>query len=152
MARHVWSLLCSRSVVDGQTNLLSIFDVVEEVQAAVVTPAGTPAPESVPINFNLVSLWERSIPEVPEENETCQVRIISPTGKELGRTEQVFSMIGPHSRSRVTIAIRGLPAKENGRYEVQVFERSGARWKKVAAIPLIVTVTHSEQAGPQMPS
>ena len=81
MIDHVWSILCTKAVIDKDTNLLTLVDTIEEftIEAAGVlktTPEGVevipsaevPAEQlpTIPVTFEIVSLWVRRNPDEPE--------------------------------------------------------------------------------------
>jgi|GEM_PF-4752138 len=57
MARHMWTIMCSKSSIDRQTNNLSLFDIIEKIDVAVVAQVDQII---VPIPFHLVTMWVRS--------------------------------------------------------------------------------------------
>ncbi len=149
MASHLWSLMCRQATIDSRTQSLSILDVYDDVHAHATVPPGSPIPDkfAVLLDLTLVSVWERSNPATPESKVTFQVRIASPSKKELGRMEQVYSMEGPHLRNRNIIAIR-LGVEESGRYEFHIEERKGGRWRPVVIVPINVNLTIGQAVDP----
>src|SRR5262245_60174861 len=79
MAKHVWSVLCYKGVVDQFTNQVSLLDVTETVVVKLLEPVpqATDAETNdvrLPMNLHLVTLWIRSNLAVPEE---CDTRVRS---------------------------------------------------------------------------
>jgi len=72
---HIWSVLCSNSSVDIDTNSLSIFNVVEQLNIQSIpkvvslhnnnsSPKEAGQESSViPVTFEIVSLFQRQDPE-----------------------------------------------------------------------------------------
>src|SRR6266478_3361765 len=147
MARHLWSLLCEKTVIEAGTQSLSIINVYEDIQAKVVVPDGAIIPEDpkVPLALTVVSVWERSNLNVEEEKESFRIRIVDPNGKELGINEQVFSMTGPHFRARAILNIPGMPVSVSGRYLFEVQGRKGKRWNVETQLPLTVNISVGHQ-------
>jgi hypothetical protein len=155
MARHLWSLLCERTVLEAGTQSLSIFNVYEELNAQAVLPNNAPIPDTpaIPLALTVVSVWERSNLNVEEEKESFRVRIIDPNGKELATTEQVFSMVGPHTRTRAILRIPALHVHLSGRYLFEVEgRRGGSKWHIEASLPLLVNISITQQPKPGKPS
>lgn len=148
MANHVWTLVCTKAVIDQQSQNLSIHDVIDEMTVEITTKEKVPDDFVVPVPFVIVSVWERSQMDVPEDKESCQFRIVNPKGKELSNFEQVFSMLGPHVRSRVIVNVQGMPMQGAGRYEIQVLGKKGTRWQKVATVPLVLKFNVKEPLPP----
>ncbi len=74
MIDHVWSVLCRRSSIDRETNNISLFDVVEQLQLF----EGSEVPSSVAGPFEIVSLWTRSAE--PTRGE-AQISLRGPSGR-----------------------------------------------------------------------
>ena len=146
MARHIWTVLCTKASIDSQDQSLSIHQVLEEVQATITLAPGQEPPGklAVGVPVTVLSLWERSNLAVPEVKETVQLRIIDPDGKELARSDQVISMAGAHIRFRAIVNVNPLVAHREGRYEFHVFASRGRRWAKVASVPLVVKISLTE--------
>jgi hypothetical protein len=114
-----------------------------------------PIPESpaVPLALTIVSVWERSNLNVEEEKESFRVRIIDPNGKELATNEQVFSMVGSHTRARAILKIPGMPIRLSGRYLFEVEgRRGGKKWHVEAVLPLVVNISITHQPKASKPS
>jgi hypothetical protein len=155
MARHVWSLLCEKTVLEAGTQSLSILNVYEEINVQTILASDVKIPDTpvVPLPLTIVSVWERSNLNVEEEKESFRVRITDPNGKELGTNEQVFSMIGPHTRTRAILRIPGMPIHLSGRYVFEVEgKRGGKKWHVEAVLPLVVNISITQQAKAGKPS
>jgi hypothetical protein len=143
MATHVWSLLCRQPIVDAFTHTLTIVDVLEEIQIAIVRAGNASKTDLLPVptfDFVLVSLWIRSDDSI-EEDARLRARIIAPSGKIIGTTEQAYSL-KEHQRARNLLHARGVPAPESGRYTIEVqVPVSGGRWRTVSRLPLDVKLT-----------
>lgn len=143
MATHVWSLLCRQPIVDAFTHALTIVDVLEEIQISIVRAGNASQTDVLPVptfDFVLVSLWIRSDGSV-EEDARLRARIVAPSGKTIGTTEQAYSL-KEHQRARNLLHARGVPAPESGRYTIEVqVPMSGGRWRTVSRLPLDVKLT-----------
>ena len=144
MAKHIWTVVCESAAADGADGVLSIWRILEELSAQIMIPHGQPLPDKtppIPLTITIVSLWERSTPDVEEKDEPFRVRVVDPAGKELFRRDQNMTLAGPHLRMRAMQKIAGLPLSEPGRYEIQILGKHGNRWAKVAAIPVQVKIS-----------
>ena len=57
---HVWSVLCEKSVIDSETNNLSLTNILEEIQISLKEKGIIDSSEkTVPINFELVTMWRK---------------------------------------------------------------------------------------------
>ncbi len=133
MIEHIWSILCSRSVIDYETNNVSIQDVVEQI-----TINGEPVDNGfLPFPFELITLWGRK-----DNHETAKgiekVTFITPSGKTDVISEAEIDLINVE-RHRQRVKFPGIPISEAGKYYFKVELKNGSNdWKEVAAIPLVV--------------
>jgi len=146
MARHIWSVLCSRMVVDEESHTVSLIDAMEQLTIT-LSPDKAEIPENtmVPVTMRLVSMFIRNDPEKPEPPETVRFEIHSPKGKTIGHAE-LNSILEKAIRCRLFLNIQGLPWCGEGLYHFLVRQRRGKKpkWVTVAKVPLQVTVKIGE--------
>lgn len=141
MARHVFSVLCRRSITDQGSNLLSIVDVLDGITVAPSEPEdGTRknAPATLALDASFVSQFTRSELNKAEELDV-RVQLMGPTGKKLGGTSTPIDLTR-FQNYRMSTKFERLPFVGPGRYEFKVQLQEGKRWRTVASIPLAVTV------------
>lgn len=148
MIRHIWSVLCSQSVIDVQSNNTSLFNVIE--QLAVVMKKSKAPEEKVPvlpISLDLVTLWERGDLDQGGDKGQATVDIIDPTGKRLGG-QDINVDVSVARRCRTKLTFMGLPITTSGRYIVRVSIREGAEVQPrvVTEIPIEVNVAYESAA------
>ena len=135
MIALVWSVLCSRPIVDGETNNISLIDVVEEAH---IQTAGLPG--ALPIQLTLVSLWAREHPDQPERARGF-IQFCDPAGAVQGDISSEIDLTA-HTRFRQIVRFVGLPISTVGVHWFNVFveiEQAGAVTRnQVARIPLDV--------------
>ena len=85
MIRHVWSVLCEKSIIDRDTNNISL-DVLERV--AMTLQGSREDRVLVPTPIRLVSLWQHD--GESSEPGRARVRVLGPGGDELGKMEFDF--------------------------------------------------------------
>lgn len=142
MAKHIWSIICTNSIINRDSNNVTLIEAVEEMQFG---PAPTPADLGdngyvmIPIAVQLVTLWERSNLS-DEERFLSRLRIFDPSGRSLTPTETQREWNLEKQRIRTTIRLMSLPFSESGRYEFLLESKAidGARWKRSAALPLLL--------------
>ena len=143
MIDHVWTVLCTRSIIDKNTNNISLLEVLEEVVAAGEAPTEDRVPE-LPINAQLVTLWARRESSQPTRGR-ARVTFESPSHKLLFQREYAIDLT-THSRTRKRALINGLPVPGSGWYHFKVEVRDeGDTWREVARVPLEVEIrfTHT---------
>jgi hypothetical protein len=146
MVDHIWTVFCTRSVIDKGSNNISLFEVLEKISVVGEVQGGKDNKEAtpvIPVNAHLVTLWARENPSVPEKG---RARIIfeSPSQKPLFKTNYEINLTsGLRTRTRGNIS--ALPVPESGwyRFSVELSTGSGS-WQKVASVPLEVEVELKE--------
>lgn len=144
MAKHQWSVICNKALVDRFTNNLSIVDVVEEVNFTIqrTSKAEEATLPVVSVDFTVVSLWHRSEFATAEEGK-ARIRLLSPSGKPLAQdSELAIELTGDKLRTRNILNCRGVPLRESGEHRVQVQQlQKNGRWKTETVIPIPVRLT-----------
>ena len=136
MADHVFSALCSRCLVDSDSNNLTLVEVTERL-----TLNKRPEPPqdrgivALTVNLVLVTVWIRSDINVPESPEVRAI-LKGPNGK-TATARGLTLQLREYVRFRVRIQIPTLPFAGFGFYKfvVQKKTKSG-RWSGVATVPL----------------
>lgn len=118
----IWSVLCRSSSTDTESNNVSLFNVVEQL--------GVPAAADgnvVPIDFELVSLFQRDDPTEPQI-EDAELTIRDPSGTVIGTFNLVADMNNT-LRSRVRLTSRAFRVSGEGIYwfEMTVNGESAAK-------------------------
>jgi hypothetical protein len=134
MIHHAWSVLCSRSSIDNESNVISLFDVIEEVnvQGAIDAPGVIPGP------FDLISLWSRDKPDAPAQGE-ARWTLITPSGSpSIQNTVSVD--LTQYQRLRSRARLSGIPIDAPGQYwfKCELQQPGSAEWVEVARLPLQV--------------
>lgn len=132
MINHVWTVACSRAVIDAESNNMSLQNVIEQINIVEeLQPDGM-----VNIPFEIVTLWARAEPDVPGRGKS-RITFLSPSGKALGSTASEVDL-SKHERSRARLKFQGIPIREPGRYIFRVELQDEGAWHQVAIIPLQV--------------
>ncbi|MGC2831922.1 MAG: hypothetical protein WB994_19950 [Candidatus Acidiferrum sp.] len=134
MIDHIWSLLCGKSSTDRETNNLSLFDVIEQIN--LLGPVPEPGQQTLlPMPFELISLWSRSDPTHAEES-TARIKLLAPNSVEL-LTQEFPINLNPVIRLRTQMKSLAFPLSGPGRYTFTVeIRRAEANWEIVARIPV----------------
>ena len=133
MLEHIWSVLCSRSVIDSETNNVSIQDIIEQI-----TINAEPVENGfLPFPMELITLWGREESNEPTKG-TERVTFVTPSGKTKVISEAEIDLTTVE-RNRHRVRFAGLPVGETGKYYFRVELKNGNNeWKQVSAIPLKV--------------
>jgi hypothetical protein len=131
---HIWTILCNSTSVDRDTNMLSIFNILEQIRFSGEFPLEETQRILLNIPFQVVTLWE---PSGDNETEVSKAKLcfISPKGEML--SEEEYDVVFEQSQKfRRIIRMFGIPYVENGTYHFEVRVSDGITWKAVASTPL----------------
>lgn len=149
MITHVWTVVCSHSVIDQDSRNVSLFNVIELVRTPEpVVEEGEEEP-IVPLQFDIVSLWVRMNIDTPSQGRARFV-LETPSGKEilpsLKSVELDVDLGGAHQRARTRLKVSGLPVPEAGRYwlHTQLQIDSEDEWRNVAKTPLQIVFASAD--------
>lgn len=138
MIDHVWTVLCSKSAIDIESNNVSILDVIEQISIP-----GEPKPDGVlPMSFEIISLWIRSEPAKPEQGIE-RIIFVTPSHKSSIVTEIPIELLEAE-RQRNRVKFSGLPISEEGRHYFNIeYKLDEQEWIKTASIPLTIHFEHN---------
>lgn len=151
MAELHWAILCHRGIVDRFSNVLSIIEVVNEINLAKMnheSPDESQEASGMAINCHLVTLWSRSDPDEPEEFWQ-RVTITTPDGEEHSAPgDRLLGDLLDHKRTRLLTGIRVIPYRGSGMYFFNVLcaEDKGAGGELAGRVPVEVKVTEGSSA------
>jgi hypothetical protein len=154
MIRHVWSVLCAKSVTDNVTNNISLIDVVEQIAAV---PPTNPPPQGtgmIPLPLEIVSLWARENPLVAARGR-ARVDLVAPDGSRQASFEFEIDL-SKFERLRTQGKMNGVPVVGAGRYSfiVSLQQEHQDPWIEVARVPLqmVLGANPAESPAPPKPS
>jgi hypothetical protein len=138
----IWAILCQNSAVDRDTNNLSLFNVVEELTVPARPPAGSPG-QQLPAGalqqplFQLVVLWTRSDPDVPEQGRG-RIQVLLPDGS-LAMRQEFEVVLTQYLRVRFRSNIPELPVGGEGVYRFLIDGKAAdSEWSQLFELPLSV--------------
>lgn len=141
MIKHIWTVVCSKSTIDKDTNNISLNDVLERLD--VVVSKNTLEKKqsvSIPINFEIVSLFQRD-KMGREESFDMKIKVKDPKDNKIRKTLSAkITFQAQFLRMRSRTRIRGFNLTVSGNYIFEVSMRNNGEktFKKVAEIPLEV--------------
>lgn len=134
MIKHIWSLVCQKSVIDSETNNLNIHDVLERIEAEMLSPVPNDGSIKLPITIEVVSYWFREQAK-KDEKRIVEVCILSPQNAVLNNIDQEIPLTQGMDRLRSRLRIQGVPITTSGTYKVILREKGGAA-EVIAEIPI----------------
>lgn len=144
MIDHVWTVVCSRAVIDRESNNVSLQNIIDQINIR-----GEPIPDSVvAVQVEVMTSWVRADFDVPSQ-ATTRLTFLSPSGNVLGSFESDIDL-SEYERFRARAKFGGLPMPEPGRYtfRMELKNKGGSEWHEVATIPLKI-VFGSPETGPE---
>lgn len=147
--RHIWSVLCQRTIIDKMSNKLTLFDILEQVtidrsQFEEVSKKNTIIPVSA--HVALVTMWYKS--DNLGKKAKARIRIISPQGKILKEEIPELKFKKDKKRLRFIAHMRELPISKAGEYTftTEIKEDGMKRFEKCAKVPLDVKIANFNQS------
>lgn len=141
--KNVWSVVCKNSIIDGETNSLSLLETLDEITVNYKEEIDWKAVKMLPISFHIVTLW------FDENNKkdrkfVLSVDIIDPKGKVLNTFNQDCVIPKNSIRLRATSKINGFGFTDKGTYLVTVKYKQAGKFIQVAEIPVSVHLKKQE--------
>lgn len=135
MIEHIWTVLCTRSIVATDSNNVSLIEVVEQIALK-----DAAFPTEISINLDLVTLWTRAPVDQPSQGR-ARVVLANPSHKELRSTEYSVNL-SEVERHRTTLRLHGLPVEQVGYHYlfVQLQQEGDSNWETVVKIPLKIAL------------
>ena len=118
--KNLWTIICSKSVVDSTSNQLSLFDCIDEITVNFSNAEDIKKPiKNIPINFEIVSLWLNENISLVRKLDFV-IEIIDPEGKTLKVIEKEAIFEKNKKRLRTIMKISGLSITTEGKYLFRV--------------------------------
>jgi hypothetical protein len=149
VAEHVWSVACRTSLIDPNTQLISLIEVAEKItlqsdRGKVDVQIGLAQERSnkgvvTPIQMQIVSWWVRSNYDQPESAEG-RISLIDPAGSRLFEQPLPIDLLSVTAR-RFTVNLDQFPLTALGLYWFLVEQKhlsksKKPRWTTETRIPL----------------
>ena len=156
--RVIWALLCKNTIVDRDTNNVSLINVVDELTVPASPPQGPPGAvfESIVLlDLSMAILWVRSSPDVPESGE-ARVKVVAPDDSiSLSPQLEVDLTQRPRVRALGHMLNSPFPSWQEGEYRFKIEAKTNdLDWQEMFELPLWVKVQTDDfpyDAGPQAP-
>lgn len=139
---HEWSVLCSKSILDKDTNNLSLINLIEQIGFDVQLTEGSSWDESVGEVFQLemvlVSRFRKLVADTEVVSFDTKIDFVSPEGKIIASYEQPVEMGQGMDNIRARYGIGGLRITKEGMYQfvVNTKEQGAEKYKKLYSVPL----------------
>ena len=140
--KHIWSIICEKSSIDFESNLLSLFNCVEEMKFVVDKTKMLPKGKLViPVNFQIVSFW--SIEDFNKENILdIKWEFSDPKEKVLNEFKNILKIKKGIKRFRNRTNVQGMPITESGRYYFRIWQKKNNKFELVSELPIDVDLSY----------
>ena len=141
MIKHNFSLICGHAVVDERTKLLSVFDIIEQINVN-AEPSQT---VRIPMRFDLVSVLIRD--DINNlENGVSRISLCKPKGNS-DTIQEVDIELNDSTLFRSILSFSGIELTGPGLYKFLIELKQGDKdWEEVAEIPFTVSYNPKDKA------
>lgn len=141
MIKHCFSLICGHAVVDERTQLLSVFDIIEQINVN-AEPSQT---VRIPMRFDLVSVLMRGDTNNPEKGMS-RISLCKPKGNQ-DTIREVDIELNDSTFFRSILSFSGIELTGPGLYKFLIELKQGDKdWEEVAEIPFTVFYNPKDKA------
>ena len=145
--KPIWSVLCQEASVDANTNNISLFKVVEQLQFGLKmeeldklkdNPKFDPAkPITFPFASQLVILW-KNLSNTPVFEFPVKILLIDPNGKIIDEMFSDFRFEEGKDRLRTIVSINMIPVTKSGDYTYSVMTKQNKNddFEEVCSVPM----------------
>ena len=135
--QHKWTILCERIIVDETSQLLSLIDVIEDINIPAL-PCDDKNITVVPIRWVLVNFWARTDETIPEYAE-IKIRLVSPIETVVAERELKIDLT-EKVNLRHFFRSGELPVQGEGTYRFIIEINNDGVWEIVSETPYRVNV------------
>jgi len=144
--QHTWSILCHGSSIDKDSNNISLFNIIEELNISKkgfsLIPIKSPQSIFVPLPLRLVSMWKN--PHAPKiATSDVQVDFRNPQGKLLNKMIYKISSTKSRMRSLSHLKGFGVSANMSGEYTFDIKIKKGIKkkaYQKVGEVSIQINI------------
>jgi hypothetical protein len=139
--QHIWSVLCQKSSIDFETNLVSLFECIEEVNLVFNgTRSANDEKVTVPTEWQLVNYW--TIDENEKEDFLdLKVEFFDPNEICLNSYENRININKKLKRFRGRMTINGFQVTKSGRYYCKVSQKINGEYLLLSELPIDINIS-----------
>lgn len=143
--KNIWSVICKNSIIDQDTNSLSLLESLDEIIISYKDPIDVNILKVAQIPFHIVSFWfDENIKK--DRAFTLLIEIIDPSGKKLKDFKQDCVLPANRKRLRVVTKINGFGFTSEGIYKISVkYKENKGQYKTVSVMPVEVNFKKIEE-------
>jgi hypothetical protein len=148
MVKHIWSVLCRTSIIDVDTNNVTLQETYEELLIEASTEGqtigGADHTIALPFPFEVTSLFYRESSS-EDEDFTVVTTFTSPQGKPLFTKEDQVKIRAGQKRARTRLKSMTIPLTTTGTYILKVELKQVGNKTTYSEIPLDIKLRLTEK-------
>lgn len=134
--KNIWSIACHNSVIDQDTNSLSIFESLECINVSYRDKIDLKEIKIIPISFQIASLWIDKNTKTDRKFDLL-VEVLDWQGKSIKQFNQECVIPTKIERLRAITKISGFGVTNQGEYTLVVkYKENKKLYKIVSEIPI----------------
>lgn len=147
---HVWSVLTLQSSIDDETNELSMFKILEELNVTskeklTLSKSGVlKTPLGLQVGFQLITLWKKLDPKKAVKFD-ARIEYVDPSGTAHQPFDHEISIPSGKTRARHRFNVSSILVNQSGEYRFVISARDKKRkvFNHVIDVPLDITLKES---------
>ncbi len=151
MIKHVWSVLCRKSIIDNESNLISLIEAFEQLDVDIDKKKLEEQKKSSTsniinisgIDYEIVTLFTRDSVENTESTE-LKIVVEDPDKVKINESLHKFNFTKGLYRMRYRTRISGIAITKPGIYYYSVFckQNNEKEYTQIAALPVQVVIKY----------
>ncbi|MBU3922692.1 hypothetical protein KJ684_00435 [Patescibacteria group bacterium] len=141
--KHVWSILCEKTIIDIDTNSLNIHNCFDELNINIGKKERNNNKKIlIPVNFEIIHLlFDKKINQI--RNPEIKIELYDPENKNIGNFSELVTFPKQKRRLRIRTKMNNLPITVEGTYNflIKLKENKEKKYKKVSEIPLDIKIS-----------
>lgn len=137
---HEWSVLSSSSIVDQDSNNLSLINTIEQIAFDAQLGSGetfNKEGEVIPFNMVITTRLRKLIPANLSVKGSLKIDFVDPKHSQMGTFSQDFEMGADIKNIRIRSGIAGLKVTESGLYHFEIYlKEEDMDYEKIYSLPL----------------
>ncbi|MFH1652458.1 MAG: hypothetical protein ABIE74_00215 [Pseudomonadota bacterium] len=142
MIEHAWTTVCQKSIIDKDSNNISL-DILEQLSIQMPSIPADAKGIIFPIQIEIVSLWYKGL-NTKGKKYSARLKIKSPSDDIISKKDMEVDLTNTQ-RYRTRIKLNGLPIKKqsSGYFYFITEVKLNNKWKEVSKIPVEVRLQSS---------
>lgn len=140
--KNIWTIVCRKSTIEEGTNLISLFDSLEQLDVRLKPNSPKNEVFNVPIESEVVSFWYRD-DKSKTEKYSIKIELVDPNNRILNTFLNDIEFPEKTGRMRTRVKSNIIPVTVSGVYSYKTYLKKIEEkdYKEVSVVPMEVIVT-----------